>query len=81
MTIEIKQPIDENENYILGVVAAPDGAGYDGYGVVNKKWGVVEMWTTLLAQAKEHLNMLNKWELGTKDEEKDLSLPDMPLNS
>lgn len=72
--VELGPQIDENDNYSLNVC---DLAGVDlpCYGVINKKWGVVEMSTSVLANARKFLEMLDKWEK-TPPEEGASSLPD-----
>ena len=74
MEMKIGSLIAENDNYTLNVCELPD-ATIPVYGIVNKKYGVVEMSTSVLANAKKFLQMLNKWELEPPEEE-DNAMPD-----
>lgn len=67
--------IDENENYILGVVELK-GVDLPCYGVINKRFGVCEMSTSMLANARKLHKMLNDWEIDPPKEDES-SLPDM----
>lgn len=67
--------ISENENYTLNVCDLP-GVDLTCYGVVNRKYGVVEMSTSVLANARKFLEMLDRWEREPPDEEVTRELPD-----
>lgn len=60
MTYEVKQTIDENEEYVLAVVKLPD-VPVDVYGIINKKYGVCEMSVSVLPQARESFAQFSKW--------------------
>lgn len=76
--LELKQFIDENEHYRLHVVRLPD-MEVDVYGVVHKSWGVLEMSTSVLANARKFLTMLNEWELNPGKGDVEAALPDLPI--
>ena len=70
--------IDENENYTLSVYTALPGVEMvPCYGVANKKYGVVEMSTSVLANARKFLEMLDRWEREPPNEEVIRDLPDI----
>lgn len=70
--IKIGSTISENEHYTLAVCELPE-VSLPCYGVVNKRYGVVEMSTSVLANARKFLGMLNKWEMEPQEDiERDL---------
>lgn len=71
----IGKEIDSNENYTLNVCDLP-GVDDTCYGVVNRKYGVVEMSTSVLANARKFLEMLDRWEKEPPNEEVTRDLPD-----
>lgn len=73
--MKIGDQIDSNENYTLNVCDLP-GVDLTCYGVVNRKWGVVEMSTSVLANARKFLEMLDRWEREPPNEEVSRDLPD-----
>lgn len=73
--MKIGTQIDSNENYTLNVCDLP-GVDLTCYGVVNRKWGVVEMSTSVLANARKFLEMLDRWEREPPNEEVSRDLPD-----
>jgi len=76
-TPKLGEKIDENENYILYVCEELPGVDSGRcYGVVHKKYSVVEMSTSVLANARKFLTMLDRWEREPPDEEVTRDLPD-----
>lgn len=73
--VKVIAEIDQNDNYTLNVCAIP-GVDLLCYGIINKKWGVVEMSTSVLANARKFLDMLDKWEKDPPDEGVTAGLPD-----
>lgn len=57
----IVKQIDESNWYTLNVMLLPDVPQGNVYGVVNKAWGVIEMSSSLLSNAYEFFDELNKW--------------------
>lgn len=79
----VKQ-IDESPYYTLNVMSLPDVPQGNVYGVVNKSWGVIEMSSSLLSNAYEFYDELNKWseaKYGRGAGLPDLSNTDGSLNS
>lgn len=77
--LEIKTLIGENEHYELHIVRLPD-MDLDSYGVLHKKWGVLEMSTSVLANARKFLSMLDEWERNPSSASSvEDMLPDMPI--
>lgn len=75
--LKIGELIDQNENYLLHVCEELPGVDSGRcYGVIHKKYGVVEMSTSVLANARKFLTMLDKWERDPPDEEVTRDLPD-----
>lgn len=74
-TTKIGLEISSNENYTLNVCDLPDVA-LTCYGVINRKYGVVEMSTSVLANARKFLEMLDRWEREPPDEGVTRELPD-----
>ena len=60
--VKIGPEIADNDNYRLCVCDGVPGVGMPCYGVINKKWGVIEMSTSVLANARKFFEMLDKWE-------------------
>lgn len=75
MELRIGDEIASNDNYTLNVCDLP-GVELTCYGVVNRKYGVVEMSTSVLANARKFLEMLDRWEKSPPDEEVTRDLPD-----
>lgn len=71
--VTILKTIGENENYTLNVVELK-GIDLPCYGIVHKENKVCEMSTSVLANAKKLLTMLNEWELHPEQEND--TLPD-----
>lgn len=78
--IKLGDPIDETGLYYLCVADLP-GVDLPCYAVVSKVYGVVEMSTSVLANAKKFLEMLTEWAEtppGSKEELEEL--PDFPID-
>lgn len=73
--VQIGTQIAENDNYMLCVCELA-GVDLPCYGLINKRWGVVEMSTSVLANARKFLEMLDKWEKTPPDDETAAGLPD-----
>lgn len=74
--IEKIQLVDENDTYELWVADVP-GVELICYAVINKKFDVAEMSTSILANARKFLIMLDEWEKNpNKDEDVVRDLPD-----
>lgn len=58
---QIVKQIDESAYYTLNLMSIPDVPQGNVYGVVNKTWGVVEMSSSLISNAYEFFDELNKW--------------------
>jgi hypothetical protein len=70
-----KKKISENENYELWVAKVP-GVDVDCYAIINRDFGVVELSTSILANAHRLLDRLNNWILHPGNADTD-SLPDI----
>lgn len=70
---EILKIIDESSYYTLNLMSLPDVPQGNVYGVVNKTWGVIEMSSSLLSNAYEFFDELNKWSASKYGEK----LPDL----
>jgi hypothetical protein len=70
------ETIDDNAHYFLTTADLP-GVDLRCYAIVSKKYGVVEMSTSVLANARKFLQMLAKWEEAPPDDDVDSDLPDM----
>ena len=69
-------PILENDNYEMHVAEIP-GVDIPCYAIVNKRYGVVEMHTSVLANAKKLCEMLDRWEKEPPSEGDVIGLPDL----
>lgn len=58
---QIVNQIDSSDYYTLNVMRLPDVPQGNVYGVVNRMWGVIEMSSSLLSNAYEFFDELNKW--------------------
>lgn len=74
MEVQILDEIDGNELYTLNVVVLPEHGRC--YGVVNRQWGVIEMSTSVLPNAKKFMGMLDDW--SRNPPEGDEPLPELP---
>lgn len=74
--VQFKEQISENDKYELWVAKLPDSPVLS-YAIVNKKYGVVEMSTTILSHAKKMHSSLNEWETGREPNVQIDALPEI----
>lgn len=74
--IELLKLITENENYALWVAKLPDVA-LPVYAAQNKETEVIEMSTSVLANAKKMVDMLDLWLKNPLEEEVVGELPEI----
>lgn len=74
--VKLVEKITENDNYELWVGKLPDSVT-NTYVVMNKRYGVAEMSTTILSHAKKMTSSLNEWEAGREPSTQIDSLPEI----
>lgn len=75
--IKVGELVDEKEFYTLNVCEIP-GMDYPCYGVVSKKWKVIEMSSTILAHSRRFLSMCDRWEKHPESDDENYVVRDLP---
>lgn len=76
MDLKVYETVSETEHYAL-VVADVPGVDTTCYAIINRRYRVVEMSTSILANAKKFLEMLEQWISNPPgDETSPAALPD-----